>query len=74
MRSPRNCHRTSLPVLATTGEAFTQAMGAGLLVGAVLAALAAVVVVRFLPAREPGSETDVADAPVSVLVDVDRAA
>ena len=41
-------------VLATTGEAFTQAMGLGLLVGAVLAAVAAVVVVRFLPAREPG--------------------
>ena len=40
-------------LLATTGEAFTQAMGTGLLVAAALAALAAVLVARFLPAREP---------------------
>ena len=74
-RSRRNSHPTSASgCLATTGEAFTQAMGTGLLVGAVLAAVAAVVVVRFLPAREPGAETDVADAPASVLVDADRAA
>jgi EmrB/QacA subfamily drug resistance transporter len=39
-------------VLATVGDAFTQAMGVGLLVAAGLAAAAAVVVLRFLPARE----------------------
>jgi MFS transporter, DHA2 family, multidrug resistance protein len=40
-------------LLATAGEAFTQAMGSGLLVAAGLAALVAVLVARFLPAREP---------------------
>ena len=39
-------------MLATTGDAFTQAMGTGLLVAAALAAAMAVVVIRFLPARE----------------------
>ena len=39
-------------LLATTGDAFTQAMGTGLLVAAALAAVAAVLVARFLPARE----------------------
>ncbi len=39
-------------VLAVSGEAFTQAMGYGLLVGAGGAAVAAVLVLRFLPARE----------------------
>ena len=61
-------------VLATTGEAFSQAMGLGLLVGAVLAALAAVVVVRFLPVREPGSELDAAETPMRVVAEADRAA
>ena len=46
-------------LLATTGDAFTQAMGIGLLVAAALAAGAtAVVVVRFLPARERPSEAE----------------
>ena len=40
-------------LLATTGDAFTQAMGLGLLVAAALAAATAVLVTRFLPAREP---------------------
>jgi EmrB/QacA subfamily drug resistance transporter len=40
-------------LLATTGDAFTQAMGMGLLVAAALAAATAVVVLRFLPSREP---------------------
>jgi EmrB/QacA subfamily drug resistance transporter len=40
-------------LLATTGDAFTQAMGIGLTVAAALAAATAVVVARFLPAREP---------------------
>jgi hypothetical protein len=39
-------------VLAVSSEAFTQAMGYGLLVGAAGAAAAAVLVLRFLPARE----------------------
>jgi predicted MFS family arabinose efflux permease len=39
-------------VLTTTGEAFTHAMGIGLLVAAALAAAAAVAVIRLLPARE----------------------
>jgi EmrB/QacA subfamily drug resistance transporter len=57
-------------VLATTGDAFTEAMGVGLLVAAVLAGLMAVVVARLLPAREPlvrGTE-------VAVPVVADRAA
>jgi EmrB/QacA subfamily drug resistance transporter len=37
-------------LIATTGDAFTEAMGTGLLVAATLAAAAAVVVLRFLPA------------------------
>ncbi len=40
-------------LLAATGDAFAQAMGSGLLVAAVLAAATAVVVVRFLPGRDP---------------------
>jgi EmrB/QacA subfamily drug resistance transporter len=40
-------------VLATTGDAFTQAMGIGLSVAAALAAATALVVARFLPARDP---------------------
>jgi EmrB/QacA subfamily drug resistance transporter len=39
-------------LLGVTGEAFTNAMGIGLLVAASLAAAMAVVVLRFLPARE----------------------
>ncbi len=44
----------SSELLATTGDAFTQAMGAGLLVAAALTAAMAVIVIRFLPAREDG--------------------
>jgi hypothetical protein len=39
-------------LLVTAGDAFTQAMGIGLVVAAALAAATAVVVLRFLPARE----------------------
>ena len=39
-------------VLATTGDAYTQAMGNGLLLGAALTAVAAVLVARFLPGRK----------------------
>jgi Na+/melibiose symporter-like transporter len=57
-------------VLATSGEAFSQAMGVGLLVAAVLAGGAAVVVARFLPSGEPlAVETEVAEPVV-----LDRAA
>ena len=44
-------------LLAATGDAFAQAMGSGLLVAAVLAAATAVVVVRFLPGRDPVAAT-----------------
>jgi EmrB/QacA subfamily drug resistance transporter len=42
-------------LLAKTGDAFTQAMGTGLLIAAALAGATAVLVARFLPAREPGA-------------------
>ena len=42
-------------LLATAGDAFTQAMGIGLLVAAALAVAAAVVVLRFMPSREPAA-------------------
>ena len=48
---------------ATTGEAFTRAMGLGLLVAAALAAATAVVVVRFLPAREQAPAKEEAREP-----------
>jgi EmrB/QacA subfamily drug resistance transporter len=44
---------TASSLLATAGDAFTQAMGVGLLVAAALAAGAALVAFRFLPSREP---------------------
>jgi hypothetical protein len=57
--------RAASELLATTGDAFTQAMGIGLLVAAALAAAMAVVVVRFLPAREPvDTEAVVAGIPL----------
>ena len=51
--------RAASSLLATAGDAFTQAMGVGLLLAAALAAATAVVVLRFLPAREsePGALT-----------------
>jgi hypothetical protein len=42
-------------LLAAAGDAFTQAMGVGLLVAAALAAATAVVVLRFMPSREPAA-------------------
>jgi EmrB/QacA subfamily drug resistance transporter len=45
-------------LLATTGDAFTNAMGIGLLVAATLAAGTAVVVARFLPAGRPDADSD----------------
>ena len=43
-------------LLATTGDAFTQAMGTGLLVAAALAGAMAVIVIRFLPAARVTSK------------------
>jgi hypothetical protein len=40
-------------LLATAGDAFTQAMGTGMLIAAGLAAVMAVLVARFLPSRAP---------------------
>ena len=60
-------------LLARTGEAFTQAMGIGLLVAAALAAATAVVVVRFLPARElDAPEAEEAEPNVRPLADKER--
>ena len=62
-------------LLAKTGDAFTQAMGTGLLIAAVLAAATAVVVARFLPAREPGAaDAEAADPELPPLADPVRAA
>jgi predicted MFS family arabinose efflux permease len=56
-------------LLATVGDAFTHAMGVGLLVAAVLAAATAPVVLRFLPARETVAAD--ADGLEAVLADAD---
>src|SRR5207244_3268411 len=62
-------------LLATTGNAFTQAMGTGLLVAAALAAVAAVVVARFLSGREPvAASADVTRRDAQPIADADRAA
>jgi EmrB/QacA subfamily drug resistance transporter len=61
-------------LLARTGDAFTQAMGSGLLLAAALAAAMAVVVVRFLPAREVVAEAGDAGRRVRPLAETDRAA
>ncbi len=60
-------------LLATAGDAFTQAMGFGLLVAASLAAATAVVVLRFLPAREPAAEhAEGTEISIRPLTDADR--
>jgi EmrB/QacA subfamily drug resistance transporter len=62
-------------LLATTGDAFTQAMGYGLLVGVGLAAAAAVLVLRFLPAGEGhAAEAEEAEPIVPRPLAEDRAA
>jgi EmrB/QacA subfamily drug resistance transporter len=61
-------------LLATTGDAFTQAMGIGLAVGAALVAAAAVLVLRLLPAREVVAEPEVRELEPRLLADTDRAA
>ena len=61
-------------LLATTGDAFTQAMGIGLTVGAALVAAAAVLVLRLLPAREAVAEPEVRELEPRVLANTDQAA
>jgi EmrB/QacA subfamily drug resistance transporter len=62
-------------LLATTGEAFTQAMGTGLLVAAAFAAVTAVVVARFLPGREPiAADAHIGGLETQPLAHTDRAA
>jgi predicted MFS family arabinose efflux permease len=61
-------------LLATTGDAFTQAMGIGLAVGAAIVAAAAVLVLRLLPAREVVAEPEVTALEPRVLADTDQAA
>ena len=61
-------------LLSTTGEAFTQAMGIGLAVGAALVAAAAVLVLRLLPAREVVAEPEVRELEPRVLAETDQAA
>ena len=66
-------HDAAANLLATTGDAFTQAMGIGLVVAAALAAATAVVVLRFLPAHEHAAEpAEGAEPSMPPLTDVDR--
>jgi EmrB/QacA subfamily drug resistance transporter len=50
-------------LLTAAGDAFTEAMGVGLLVAAALAAITAVAVVRFLPSRAPGAAEALREEP-----------
>jgi EmrB/QacA subfamily drug resistance transporter len=60
-------------LLTTAGDAFTQAMGTGLLIAAALAAATAVAVLRFLPAREPVAEqAEGAEPGMPPVVEADR--
>jgi predicted MFS family arabinose efflux permease len=61
------------PIFAAAGDAFTHAMGIGLVVGAALAAVTAVAVARLLPSRE-GQEAKVAAPPTRQLAGAKRAA
>ena len=62
-------------LLATTGDAFSRAMGIGLTVSAALTAVAAVVVARYLPARELAAvEPETVEATMPFAADADRAA
>src|SRR5215218_3352655 len=61
-------------LLATTSDAFTQAMGIGLVVAAALAAVMAVLVLRYLPARKPVAvEAEAAEPDLRPLADPDQA-
>jgi EmrB/QacA subfamily drug resistance transporter len=62
-------------LLTTTADSFTHAMGIGLMAAAALAAVTAVGVARFLPAREPvAGETEANELVVRQLSDAGEAA
>jgi hypothetical protein len=62
-------------LLASASRAFTDAMGVGLSVGAAVLACTAVLVLRFLPAREPIADDHAAEVAVDgVLGESERAA
>ena len=62
-------------LLTTAGDAFTEAMGLGLLVAAAFAAATAVIVARFLPARElVAAETGAAERTPRLIADAGEAA
>ena len=65
-------HDAAAELLATTGDAFTQAMGIGLAAAAALAAAMAVVVLRFLPPRQPVPHPEGAEPGTPPLVAADR--
>src|ERR671910_66778 len=58
-------------LLTVAGDAFTEAMGVGLVVAAVLAAVTALLVARFLPAREPAAEVEAARPDLGRVADTD---
>ena len=58
-------------LLTVAGDAFTEAMGVGLVVAAVLAAVTALLVARFLPAREPAAEVEAARPDLGPVADTD---
>jgi hypothetical protein len=55
-------------LLATAGDALTQAMGIGLLVAAALTGATALIVARFLPAEVHAEESEAAAVPEPTLV------
>ena len=65
-------HDAAAELLATTGDAFTQAMGIGLAAAAALAAAMAVVVLRFLPPRQPVPQAEGAEPGTPPLLAADR--
>ncbi|MGZ6725247.1 MAG: hypothetical protein ACXVHK_30395 [Solirubrobacteraceae bacterium] len=54
-------------LLAAVGDAFTRAMGIGMLVSAAVAALTAMTVWRFLPSREAANTPTTADRAIQSL-------
>ena len=74
-RSPLTFHPRRLRPARDDGDAFTQAMGTGLLIAGAVAAVMAVLVARFLPARETvAAKAEDSDPTAIPLADVDQAA
>ena len=67
-------HDAAAELLATTGSAFTQAMGLGLAAAAALAASMAVIVLRFLPSRQQVQHSEEGDPGLPSLVAADQRA